>query len=78
MPEPLDSFDLLALEMAAKMLREIADDPDYVGLQEWRLTVKDAQFYRGRPPDTWGFETMFRTADRLDSLRFRLTDGERS
>lgn len=78
MPEPLDSFDLVALEMAAKMLREIADDPDYVSLQDWRVLVRDADVYRGRPPDTWGFETMFRTAERLDSLRFRFTDGKHS
>lgn len=81
MSDPLDDLeghdrlDLAALEAAARMLRQIADDPDYQFLDEWRAEDMKKLGYAGRPTAAWSLDMMFRTADRLDSLRFRFQQG---
>ena len=70
----LDALDLVALEMAAKMLRGMANDPEYQFLVRNRLgDLMIPAWPSKRPPPDVLLDQMARTADRLDSLRCRFT-----
>lgn len=71
----MDALDLLALEQAAKMLRGVVADAEYMA--ELRARFDSIELSPGTPfaAGDLAVDLVHRTADRLESIRARFARG---